>query len=72
MTETIGQMSPSELSEMIENIVEKKLLELLKDPDTEFELNEGVVERLLQQRELVSEGDRGLSLEAVRRQLLDE
>ncbi|MCL4805863.1 MAG: hypothetical protein KJ046_16310 [Anaerolineae bacterium] len=72
MTETIGQMSPSELSEMIENIVEKKLLELLKDPDTEFELNEGVVERLLQQRELVGEGDRGLSLEAVRRQLLDE
>lgn len=72
MTETIGQMSPSELSEMIENIVEKKLLELLKDPDTDFELNEGVVERLLQQRELVSEGDRGLSLEAVRRQLLDE
>jgi len=65
-------MSPSELSEMIENIVEKKLLELLKDPDTDFELNEGVVERLLQQRELVSEGDRGLSLEAVRRQLLDE
>lgn len=70
MTETVGQMTPSELSELIENILEQKLLELFKDPDTGLELNEYVIERLQQQQESVYQGDRGLSLDDARRQLL--
>lgn len=70
MTETVGQMTPSELSDLIENILEQKLLELFKDPDTGLELNENVLERLRQQQKSVYQGDRGLSLDDARRQLL--
>ncbi len=61
MTETVGQMTPSELSDLIENILEKKLLELFKDPDQDLELNELMSTRLREQRALVSAGERGLS-----------
>jgi|CXWK01.1.fsa_nt_gi hypothetical protein len=72
MTETVGQMTPSELSDLIENILEKKLLELFIDPDQDLELNELMSTRLREQRDLVSSGERGLSIEAVRRQLMDD
>jgi len=72
MTETVGQMTPSELSDLIENILEKKLLELFIDPDQYLELNELMSTRLREQRDLVSSGERGLSIEAVRRQLMDD
>lgn len=70
MTETVGQMTPSELGDLIENILEQKLLEMLKDPDTRLELNEDVLKRLQQQQKSVYQGDRGLSLDDARRQLL--
>lgn len=72
MTETVGQMTPSELSELIENILEKKLLEIFKDADRGLELSETIADRLQRQHELVKAGERGLSLEDVRRQLLVE
>ena len=72
MTETVGQMTPSELSDMIENILEQKLLELLKDPDTGLELNENVLGRLQRQQKKVYQGDRGVSLDDARRQLLGD
>ena len=60
MTETVGQMTPSELSDLIENILEKKLLELFNDPNQDLELNELMSTRLRQQRALVSAGDKAL------------
>lgn len=72
MTETVGQMTPSELSDLIENILEKKLLELIKDPDIGLELKDSLAIRLYQQQAQVSNGERGLSLEAARNQLLGE
>lgn len=72
MTETVGQMTPSELSDMIENILEQKLLELFKDPDTGLELNENVLGRLQRQQKKVYQGDRGVSLDDARRQLLGD
>ena len=65
-------MTPSELSDMIENILEQKLLELFKDPDTGLELNENVLGRLQRQQKKVYQGDRGVSLDDARRQLLGD
>jgi hypothetical protein len=69
MTTTVGEMTPSELSNLIESIIEQKLMEILGDPDSGLELQEHVAERLRRQQTEVSQGERGLSLEEVRQQL---
>lgn len=69
MTTTVGQMTPSELSDLIESILERKLLELFSDPDSGLVLRPDLVERLRRQQSDVTEGERGLSLDEVRRRL---
>ena len=64
----VGEMTKEELREMIEEIIEEKLLELLGDPDEGLPLRKAVRERLLRQRQAVAQGDRGEPLEeAIRR-----
>jgi hypothetical protein len=58
-------MTRSELREMIERIVEEKLLELLGDPDEGLQFRKSVRERLLRQRKAVAAGERGELLEEV-------
>jgi hypothetical protein len=65
MTMTVGEMSPSELREMIEFIIEQKLSELLGDPDEGLPLREEIVARLQNQRSAVVAGDRGRSLDEI-------
>ena len=73
MTETVGQMTKEELRKMIdamvEATVEKKLIEILGDPDEGLEIREAVRDRLLRQKQAVAAGERGLPLEDVVRQL---
>ncbi len=66
---TVAQMTRDELKEMIEAAVERKLLELLGDPDEGLPIRKAVRERLLRQRQAVSAGERGESLEDVVRRL---
>ncbi len=66
---TVAQMTKEELKEMIETIVEEKLIELLGDPDEGLQLRENIRERLLRQKAAVAAGERGESLEDVMRRL---
>jgi hypothetical protein len=69
MTVTVAQMTKSELREMIEASVERKLLELLGDPDEGLPIRKAARDRLLRQRQAVSAGEWGEPLEDVVRRL---
>ena len=69
MTTTVAQMSQDELREMIESSVERKLLELLGDPDEGLVLKKSVRTRLLRQQQIVAAGERGRALADVARDL---
>lgn len=72
-SKTVAQMTPSELKEMLEAVVEttveEKLLEILGDPDDGLELREAVRDRLANQMRAVSNGQYGQPLEDVSRKL---
>ena len=71
--ETVAQMTKEELREMIEWVVEEKLVELLGDPDEGLELRESIRQRLLRQKRAVANGERGEPLEEVLKKFgLDE
>ena len=60
-----AQMTRDELREMIETIIEEKLLELLGDPDEGLPIRKTIRERLLRQKEAVANGERGEPFEEV-------
>ena len=66
MASTISGMTPAEFRELVEVIVEdaveRKLVELLGDPDHGLQIRKSVQERLLQQQRAVQSGQRGRSL----------
>jgi hypothetical protein len=62
---TVSEMTKGELREMIEAIIEEKLLELLGDPDEELPIRKLVRDRLLRQKQAVAAGERGESFEDV-------
>jgi len=66
---TVTQMTKEELREMIETVIEEKLLELLGDPDEGLPIRKNVRDRLLRQREAVASGERGEPFEEVTRRL---
>jgi len=65
MTTTVAQMTQDELREMIESLIEQKMVELLGDPDEGLEIREALRTRLLRQREAAAAGERGEPLEDV-------
>ena len=69
MAATVAQMTKRELREMMETLIEQKLLELLGDPDEGLEIRKSVRDRLLRQRKAVAAGERGKPFENVVRQL---
>ena len=69
MATTVAQMTQSELREMIETIIEQKLLELLGDPEAGLPMRKAVRDRLLRQKHAVAGGARGEPLEDVVRRL---
>jgi len=69
MAATVATMTKRELREMMETLIEQKLLELLGDPDEGLEIRKSVRDRLLRQRKAVAAGERGKPLEDVVRQL---
>jgi hypothetical protein len=68
MPDTVAQLTPSELQELIEDAVERKLDELLGDPDAGRELREEIRTRLLDQQRAIDSGQYGVSLEEAARQ----
>jgi len=59
MATTLAEMTRSELRQMIETVVEQKLLELLGDPDEGLLIRKSVRDRLLRQKRAVAKGERG-------------
>ena len=66
---TVAEMTTNELREMIEAIIEKKLVELLGDPDERLPIRKAFRERLLSQIQAVANGERGEPFEDVVRRL---
>ena len=69
MATTVAEMTQGELREMIETIIEQKLLELLGDPDEGLPIRKSVRDRFLHQKQAVIGGQRGEPLEDVVRRL---
>lgn len=69
MANTVATMTREELREMIEGTIERKLFELLGDPDDGLEIRIAVRNRLLRQKKAVAKGERGLPFADVVRQL---
>ncbi len=69
MEKSVAEMTPSELREMMGDLIEEKLVELLGDPDQGLELRDSLRERLLRQRREVAAGERGEALDDVGRRL---
>ena len=69
MSTTVAQMSKRELTQIISNAIEQKLVELLGDPDEGLTMKANVRKRLLRQKRIVARGERGVSLSSIRRQL---
>jgi hypothetical protein len=69
MATTVSEMTKGELKEMIEAIIEEKLLELLGDPDEGLPIRKLVRDRLLRQKQAVAAGERGESFGDVVRRL---
>jgi len=62
-------MTKGKLKEIIESTVERKLLEMLGDPDEGREIRKSLRDRLVRQRKSVAAGQRGRSLSSVARRL---
>ncbi len=69
MSDTVAEMTREELREMIETSIERKLLELLGDPDEGLPIRKSVRDRLLRQKQAVAAGERGEPFEDVRHRL---
>ena len=69
MGTTITQMTKEELKELIESIVEQKMLELIGDPDEGVSIREDLLQRLKRQKDQVARGKRGKTLESVIKEL---
>jgi hypothetical protein len=70
---TLAQMTQEEFKEMLETVVEttveRKLLEILGDPDEGLEVRSEVQERLLRQRQEIVSGQQGHLFEDIVRDL---
>ncbi len=69
MASTVARMSKKELTEIISSTVERKLLEILGDPDEGLAMKKTLRRRLLRQKKAVARGERGTDLASVRKQL---
>lgn len=69
MSNTVIQVTKQELTQLISNAVEQKLVEFFGDPDEGLSMRENVRKRFLRQKRAVAKGDRGVDLNSVRKQL---
>ena len=65
----ISNLSLNELKELVDVLIEEKLSQFLGDPDSGLELKEEVKERLRKSLKAQREGEEGIPLEEVEKQL---
>ena len=69
MATALSEMTKNELRELIESIIEQKLLDFLGDPDEGLPLRKAVHDRLLRQKKKVANGERGRPLKEIVQEL---
>ena len=69
MSSTVVQVSKQELTSIIVNVVEQKLIELIGDPDDGLTIKQNLRKRLLRQKRAVEKGERGTDLSSIRKHL---
>ena len=69
MATLVAQMTKDELIEIIESIIDQKFLELFGDLDEDGEIKQVIHDRLLHQKQIVAQGERGKPFDAVVQQL---
>jgi len=69
MATTVAEMTARELQQIVEAAVERKLTELLGDPDEGLPVGKAMRDRLLRQKRAVAAGERGEALQVVVRRL---
>ncbi len=69
MSSTVVQVSKQELTQIISNVVEEKLVELFGDPDDGLTMKQNLRKRLIRQKRSVEKGDRGTDLSSIRKHL---
>lgn len=69
MAGTVAEMTPTDLREMLGELIEEKLAELVSDPDRGLELKEALHRRLEVQKGRTAAGELGRDLEEVVREL---
>lgn len=69
MATTIARMTRDELRELVEESIERKLLEFLRDPDWGIELRKEVRERLRHSFTAEARGERGITAEELAKRL---
>lgn len=69
MSGTVVQVSKQELTRIISNVVEQKLVELFGDPDDGFTMKQNLRKRLVRQKRAVEKGERGTDLSSIRKRL---
>ena len=65
----VADMTTTELQKMIESSVERKLIEMFRDPDAGLELRPEIAEGLLRQEREFAAGKRGKPLAEVAKRL---
>ncbi|MCL5029115.1 MAG: hypothetical protein M1480_08865 [Bacteroidetes bacterium] len=69
MAETISNMTKKEFTQILSDVVEKKIIELFGDPDEGLVLKENMRKRLLRQKKAVRKGNLGDDFETVAKRL---
>lgn len=65
MSRAVAELTVEELRVLIGDLIEEKLLELLRDPDEGLALKRRMQDRLTAQLQATAGGERGLDFEAV-------
>ena len=66
---TVNQLTIPELEALIESVIERKLTELLGDPDQGLELKPKIKDRLRRSLAATERGERGIPAEQVAKEL---
>jgi len=66
---TVAQLTIPQLEALIDNVIERKLIELFGDPDRGLELKPSVKARLRRSLNTVKRGERGISAKQVAKEL---
>ncbi len=69
MSTTLADMTKEEFSELLDEVIERKLLELLGDPDEGLPIRKSLRDRLARQAQAVASGERGRPFEEVAQEL---